>query len=187
MNLSIKIKILESCILPGLTYGTQSCVLTEKLIQWMTQNAMLRRVLGIRLKAKVSVKLIRKGIGTKNERYKIKTPKLRYAGHMISGICYAHAGPKCTVHSLSPKEPKKKKNRPVRRWVDKIVTSLGPDWMHTSRNRDSWRRVTEAYTLQWTDLVATYLCRGYPNGVPTKYCQIKKICDTDSPCQTINK
>ncbi len=57
MKRKLKLKILESCVLSVLTYGAQTWSLTNRQLQRLTttQNSMMRSILGIKLKDKISV------------------------------------------------------------------------------------------------------------------------------------
>ena len=61
LGLKLKIKMLESCVLPVLSYGSQTWSLTkEQTVKLQkTQRAMERRILGIKLRDKVSKRNIR--------------------------------------------------------------------------------------------------------------------------------
>ncbi len=150
MKLGLKIKILESCVIPVLTYGAQSWSLTQRQVKRLqqTQNSMLRSILGIRLKDKVKNEIIRKQTGAKNIGYIIKKLKLKYAGHMIRNNSEKW-NLKCTL--WEPLDRKRKRGRPVTRWIDEFLNFLVPCWSQTARDRKRWKRVKETYALRWAE------------------------------------
>lgn len=150
IKLSLKMKVLESCVVPVLTYGSQTWALTQRQIQRLknTHNSMLRSILGIRLKDKINIKTIKAKTGAKSIGYKIKKLKLKYAGHLARGDPEKWSY-RCTM--WDPKYQKRKRGRPATRWMDEILRYLGPCWAQTARERERWRKVTETYAQRWAD------------------------------------
>jgi len=60
MKLKFKIKTFESTIIPVLTYGSQTWETTEYQMKkpQVTQNSMLRNILGVRIEDKLSLEKI---------------------------------------------------------------------------------------------------------------------------------
>ena len=50
-----------------------------------------------------------------------------------------------------PREGRRNRGRPARRWRDDIEVTAGKTWMRKTKNREEWRRLSEGYILQWTD------------------------------------
>lgn len=42
---------------------------------------------------------------------------------------------------------KRKVGRPQKRWADDIASMVGKDWTKLAQDRDSWKKMEEAYTL----------------------------------------
>jgi len=68
LGLKSKVKILDSCILPVLSYGSQTWSLTKVQTQKLqkTQRAMERKIMGIRLRDKISNRELREKTGSKD-------------------------------------------------------------------------------------------------------------------------
>lgn len=50
-----------------------------------------------------------------------------------------------TVINWRPREAKRDRGRPQRRWVDDIREITGHNWVQPAQNRQKWRRLREAY------------------------------------------
>ena len=84
MRLNSKIKILESCVIPILTYGAQTWSLTKKQAQSLqtTQRSMERSILGVKRLEKIRNATIREKTGARDILETIALTKFRYAGHL---------------------------------------------------------------------------------------------------------
>ena len=84
MPVKLKMKILETCTLPTLTYSSQTWALTNTQLNKLrvTQRAMERSILNIRKTDKIKNKNIRALTNIKDVGYIVKRAKFRYAGHM---------------------------------------------------------------------------------------------------------
>ncbi len=124
MKTKLKIQILENCVLSILTIGAQTWSLTNRQVQHLptTQNAVIRSILGIRLKDKILVNNMRKQTGAKNIGYKIKKLKLKYAGNMAR-----ENSEKWNLMTTlwTPREYKRKRGRPPTRWTKEILDLVG--------------------------------------------------------------
>jgi len=83
LSIKTKIRILESTIIPVLLSGAQTWALTVKQIKKLqvTQNGMLRSLLNIRLKDKVSLADIYSKTNAKKVRVIARVLKYKYAEH----------------------------------------------------------------------------------------------------------
>ena len=74
MSIGTKIKALETCTLPALTYGAQTWAITDAQLDKLrkTQLAMERSILGIRRRDKIANARVREGTGSKDVRYWVK-------------------------------------------------------------------------------------------------------------------
>lgn len=74
MKLELRIRILESFVFPVLTYGAQTWASTRNQTDRLekTQNAMLRKILGICLKDKIKSKFTQNRMGQKVWDMKLK-------------------------------------------------------------------------------------------------------------------
>ncbi len=88
MNLDNKIKMLNSVVIPVLAYSAQTWALTSKQKKKLevTQYRMLRSILGIKLKDRVSKVKMKERLNAIEIGYLIKKLKFKYVGHMASGM-----------------------------------------------------------------------------------------------------
>ena len=139
-----KRKVYNTCILPCLTYGCQTWALTEKLNDkiGICQNGMERSVFGVRLKDKIRLNKIKNVTKFKNVNKVWKTLKWKWAGHMIR-----EKNEKWTKKILEwyPRNGKRCKGRPTKRWEDDLKRVAGPEWTRIARDRDRWKSLEEAY------------------------------------------
>ncbi len=86
-----KAKILDSCVMPTLTYGTQTCSLTKRQMQCLiisTQNSMLRNILEIQRRDKIKTTNIQQQTGTVSIGYKIKKTLAQLCCARKAGFLY---------------------------------------------------------------------------------------------------
>ena len=50
----------------------------------------------------------------------------------------------------TPRESKRDRWRPDRRWRDEIEKAAVTTWQQLGRSRESWKRLTEVFVHQWT-------------------------------------
>ena len=55
------------------------------------------------------------------------------------------------IRKWQPREGRRNRGRPARRWRDDIEVAAGKTWMKKTKDREEWRRLSEGYVLQWTD------------------------------------
>ena len=124
LNLKMKIKILESCVLPVLSYGAQTWSLTKSQTIKLqnTQRAMERKILGIRLPDKVSNRAVREKTQSKDIGAMVKKLKFRYAGHMYreKELRWNRIATDWTSY-----EETRGRGRPKYRWRDEIRNQVG--------------------------------------------------------------
>ncbi len=148
MGLKSKIKILDSCTIPVITYGSQTWATTKTQIGKIqkTQLAMLRSILGKKRRDRISNRKIREKTKSRDIGYIIKKLKWKYAGHIIrrKGNRWEK-----TVLNWVPYDQKRKKGRPKTRWVDEINKYAGVLWQRDAWFRECWKKVGEAYAQRW--------------------------------------
>ena len=83
-SMSLKRRVFESCVLPSITYGCETWVLTKAHIQKLQvcQRAMERSMLGIKIKDKIRNTIIRERTEVIDIIDKICRQKWRWAEHM---------------------------------------------------------------------------------------------------------
>ncbi|MBP1527199.1 MAG: hypothetical protein H9Q66_04685 [Spiroplasma ixodetis] len=152
VKLNLKVNTLESCVLPVLSYGAQTWSLTKSQSEKIqkTQRAMERRILGLRIKDRVSNRRMRSETQSKDIGYTIKKLKFKYAGHM-----YRTQEDRWNRRATdwTPYGNIRAKGRPKTRWRDEIRNRVGKSWKDTARDRFRWRRIGEAYAREWADYI----------------------------------
>jgi len=139
-----KTKIFNSTVIPVMTYGAQTWAITKKQTHKLcvTQNNMLRRMLQIKLKDHIPIQDVLQQANTKSVYTAVKSLKLGYAGHLAR-----EPEPKwCSLLTFwVPHDRRRRRGRPYTRWTDEINKLAGYSWKNKARNRQEWKRVTEAY------------------------------------------
>jgi len=132
----LKTKIFNMCILPILSYGSETWSLTNKNKKRLstTQHSMERRVLGIRLKDKVRIETIREKTEFIDIIQFTGTRKWKWAGHVIR-----REDQRWTTETTNwrPRDGKRNRGRQFTRWRDE----LGKGWERLARDRAEWRRI----------------------------------------------
>ncbi|CAG9565546.1 unnamed protein product [Danaus chrysippus] len=145
----LKTKVFDQCVLPVLTYGTETWPLTMGLIRKLkvTQRAMERAMLGVSLRDQIRNEEIRRRTGVTDIARRIAVLKWQWAGH-IARRTDARWGQR--VLEWQPRAGRRSVGRPPTRWSDDLVKVAGIRWMRVAQDRSSWRSLGEAYVLQWT-------------------------------------
>ena len=107
---------------------------------------MLRSILGIRLKDKMSIEDIYSKTGAKKVGVVAKTFKLKYAGHMIRDN---ESKWNRILTMWNPYEGKRSRGRPKTRWVDEIKRDMGNVWMRMVKDRQKWKDLVSTYAQKW--------------------------------------
>lgn len=144
-SLNIKKTIMDSCILPSLTYASQTWVFTEKVKNKISscQHAMERSILKLRKIQKTRNSDIRmKTKLTDALNFSLKQ-KWSWAGHLSR-----YEDKRWTYQTTKWQGPIGKRNvgRQRKRWADDIINTAGKNWMHTAKDRDRWKTMEEAFT-----------------------------------------
>lgn len=139
-----KIKVLNMCVIPIITYGCQSWALTQK--NWkrleVCQNSLERSILNIKLKDKIRLSTIKHKLKTNTISSIIRKQKWRWTGHMIR-----QKTEKWTKNIVEwyPRDGKRRRGRPYYRWEDDLKEVAGKIWMRAARDRRTWKKLEEAY------------------------------------------
>lgn len=51
-----------------------------------------------------------------------------------------------------PRETRRSIGRPPKRWLDDVKRTAGTHWQQTAQDRNAWKRLEEAYVLQWATI-----------------------------------
>lgn len=138
MPICLKKKIMDSVILPAMTYGAETWSLTKRQKEKLavTQRSMERAMLGVTRKDKIRNQEIRERTRVDDIIEKAEKSKGQWAGHL------ARMSPSKWARKLTewtPRNGKRTKGRPKRRWRDDIEERGGSGWMQVARNRKEWK------------------------------------------------
>lgn len=147
MKLPTKIKILDSCVIPSLTYGAQTWALTktQRHRLQVTQNRMLRSILNVKTKDKIRNATLYNQANTKTITYKTAKLKFSFAGHLARE---RHDKWHKRITDWTPYNETRRKGRPATRWRDEIEGRVGVGWGRVAQNRKTWEKTGEAYARE---------------------------------------
>lgn len=142
--MKLKCKVFNSCILPTMTYGCQTWAATLQNIKTLQtcQHGMERSMLNIKRRDKINTKVIRQKTKTIEVSYTIKKLKLKWAGHLIRDQTNKWAK---KVAEWYPREGKRKRGRPTKRWDEDLRAAAGTMWRRKTYDRELWKDLGEAY------------------------------------------
>ncbi|GBP92005.1 Putative uncharacterized transposon-derived protein F52C9.6 [Eumeta japonica] len=109
---------------------------------------MERSMVGIKRKDKVRNSNIRSKTKVQDITLKIRRQKWKWAGHMIRGKDKWSK----IITQWYPRDGKRKRGRPQRRWDDDIRQVAGTTWGRVAIERREWRRLEEAFATWQTDI-----------------------------------
>ena len=134
----LKKMIMDTVILPAMTYGAETWSITKnqekKLVT--AQRSMERSVLNITRRDKIRNKIIREKTKVKDIMEKVNSMRGEWAGH-IARMDTGRWARKTT--EWTPREGKRQRGRPKRRWRDNIEEVAGNTWMRKAQDRRVWR------------------------------------------------
>ncbi|PZC74016.1 hypothetical protein B5X24_HaOG208430 [Helicoverpa armigera] len=130
----LKTKVFNQCVLPVMTYGTETWSLTIGLISKLkvAQRAMERAMLGVSLRDRIRNEEIRRRTKVTDIAHRISKLKWQWAGH-IARRADGRWGRK--VLEWRPRTSKRSVGRPPTRWTDDLIKVAGRRWMQVASNR----------------------------------------------------
>jgi hypothetical protein len=136
----LKKKIMDTVILPSLTYGAETWALTKQQSRKLAaaQRSMERSTLNITLRDKIRNETIRAKTKVKDVTKEAREKKSSWAGHVARMKNDRWA--KMTTE-WTPREGKRARGKPKRRWRDEVEEAFGINWMQVAQDREEWRRV----------------------------------------------
>jgi hypothetical protein len=148
--ISLKRKVYDTCVLPVTTYGLETMTLTKKsMLRLRTiQRAMERTMIGVSLRDKINHEQIRQRTKVTDINEKILKMKWRWAGHV------ARQDPNrwdTKIIGWRSRTTKRNRGRPQKRWTDDLKAIAGKNWTQIAQDRDTWRKLEEAFIQQWID------------------------------------
>ena len=136
----LKRKIMDTVILPAMTYGAETWTLTKHLERKLAvaQRSMERSLLNITRRDKIRNGIIRSKTGVIDIIEKVKCMKGQWAGHVarMKNTRWAKI-----TSEWTPRDGKRLRGRPKRRWRDDIEEAVGSQWMRTAQDRSAWRKL----------------------------------------------
>lgn len=149
IDVSTKKKIYEITILPSLTYGCQTWPVRKEDEDRIAicQRKMERSMLGLKLSDKITNVQLRRITKVMDAQKRIRLLKWHWAGH----ICRMNNN-RWTKRLTEwiPRDRKRGKGRPSKRWRDIFSQRGGSSWMRTARDREVWKGLGEAYADEAT-------------------------------------
>lgn len=141
--LLLKSKVYNECILPAVTYGCETWVLTNRIKHKLEvhQRAIERRILGISLRDRKTNQWIREKTKVIDIIKRIGSLKWQWAGHVARHI-ENWSG---LTTRWRPWGEKRRVGRPQQRWYDEIKKAAGLNWYQVAQNRSRWSNMREAY------------------------------------------
>ena len=136
----LKRKIMDTVILPSLTYGAETWSLTKHQMKKLAvaQRSMERSLLGVTRKDKIRNEIIRERTKIKDVVNTTKELKWKWAGHVAR--MKNHRWAKITTE-WTPRDCKRSRGRPKRRWRDELEEDMGTTWMRKAQDRVMWRNL----------------------------------------------
>ena len=128
---------MDAVILPAMTYGAETCVLTkhQKKKLAVAQRSMERLLLSIEKRDKIRNEIIRFKTGVNVVIESVRCMRRQWAGHVarVSNTRWA----KITSEWTS-REGKRVRGRPNSRWRDNIEEVGSSQWMRVAQTRNAW-------------------------------------------------
>lgn len=150
LPMCLRRKVFNQCILPVLTYGSETWTLSAKAIQKLqtTQRSMERCMLGVTRRDRMRIETIRAQTRVDDVIETCKRLKWSWAGHIARATDHRWT---YEIIQWYPRGIKRPRRRPKARWVDDIKKYAGTTWQRLAQDRIRWRLHGEAYILQWRD------------------------------------
>ena len=149
LPLNLKKKAFDQCVLPTLTYGSETWNTTktqETKIQ-IAQRGMERSMLGIKRIDKIRNNDIRQRTKLIDSLQVAKRNKWRWAGHIARQ--QDNRWTKLTTE-WQPLNYSRRQGRPRERWRNDLHNFFGNDWSTWAGDRRMWRAMGEVFVQQWT-------------------------------------
>lgn len=145
----LKAKVFNQCVIPAMTYGTETWVLTKAIMNRMrvAQRAMERKMVGVTLADRKTNEWLRERSKVEDIATRIARQKWEWAGHV------ARMPDKWSKKILEwrPWGRRRGVGRPMMRWADEIRKTAGTKWQEIAKNRKEWKGRKEAYIRIWIE------------------------------------
>ncbi len=146
LPLSLKRNVYNQCVLPLITYGSQTWRLTKELKRKLriAQRRMERRMLGITWRDKKRASWIRQQTKVEDIQMTIKKKKWTWAEHVMRK-CDNRWTTRVTKWQLRNGRRNHGRQRVI--WRDEIRALAGPSWSSLTSDRESWRMLVKTFGL----------------------------------------
>ncbi|CAH2237421.1 jg11276 [Pararge aegeria aegeria] len=147
----LKTKVFEQCVLPVITYGTETWSLTMGLIRRLrvTQRAMERAMLRVSLRDQIRNEEIRRRVRVTDIAQRVAKLNWQWAGH-IARRTDGRWGLK--VLEWRPRTGKRIAGQPPTMWTDDIRRVAGSRCRQAAQDRVLWNSLQKTYVQQWTSI-----------------------------------
>ena len=153
LPISMKRKLFNQCILPTMTYASETWSLTNKILNRLrtTQRAMERSMMNITRRDKWSNTRLRNSTKVEDIIERVKDNKHRWAGHIIR-----RQDSRWTKRTTDwiPREGKRSRGRPMTTTWETDLRSYwvsAVNWRRKAQDRQTWKKHAEAFVLQLTE------------------------------------
>ncbi|CAH2105470.1 unnamed protein product [Euphydryas editha] len=145
LPIALKKKVMDSNLLPCLTYACQTWKFTNTVKNKITicQRGIERSMLNIKKQHRVRHSIIRSKTKAIDALTHAQKQKWKWAGH-IARLKDNRWTKKIT--SWNGPFGKRKRGRQYTRWEDEIVRIAGPHWLDVALDRERWHNLEEAFT-----------------------------------------
>ncbi|CAF4908416.1 unnamed protein product [Pieris macdunnoughi] len=152
MNIGLKKKVFNTCILPCVTYGCETWSLTQLHRKKLStfQHAVERSMLGIKRKDKIRNTDIRRRTKLTDILIRIDQQKWRWTGHLMRSSSSSKNKWSNIVTHWYPRNGKRSRGRQYRRWEDELKLTAGPNWRRVALDRTQWKELEEAFAERHT-------------------------------------
>lgn len=145
--LRLKKKIMDSCLLPCLSYASQTWIYnayTKRKIM-TCQRAMERSIMNLKLRDKQRHTVIREKTKVIDALSHCMKLKWKWAGH-VARMDNKKWTKRATTWAGPP--GKRKSGRPLERWTEELKKFASDDWVTIAQDRGMWSKMEEAFTRQ---------------------------------------
>ncbi|GBP38812.1 Putative uncharacterized transposon-derived protein F52C9.6 [Eumeta japonica] len=147
MTIRMKAKVMNTCLLPSLTYACQTWKFTRTVKNKITscQRSMERSILKIKKIQKISHTDIRQKTKVIDALSHSQKLKWRWAGHVAR--LSDNRWTRKTTQWTGPLG-QRRRGRPNAHWADDIIKVARTQWLRAAENREYWSSLEEAFTFQ---------------------------------------
>jgi hypothetical protein len=145
--IKLKKQIMDSCLLPSLTYAAQTWKFTLKMRNKIKscQRSMERSIISVKKSQKIRHSTIRNKTNLIDAVTYAKRLKWKWAGHVARMQDNRWTN---KVTNWTGPSGKRKRGRPHMRWWEDVTKIAGANWMQKAQDRSKWLTLEEAFTRE---------------------------------------